>query len=268
MVLYVTPQTLAPNLRAFLGGGGNTLALLHSGGAMLFDTKLGDFALRVRREVQVDLGHRVQRILLTHWHIDHAGGLDAYPDVSVILAHPNTRARLIAAGSPLAQTRENRWVDVDHELQLWLDGEEVRILFLGAGHTDGDLIALLPAHRLLVTGDLFVSGLQPHVDEASGGSLLALRATLDRICQLDFDAVLPGHGPITDKAELVAERDYLVALERETRAQREQGATEAQAVKTVKLPEYSRFRDWFADSRAANVRRMFHELKAAKSAAP
>lgn len=60
---------------------------------------------------------------------------------------------------------------------LVLGGEEVQLRYFGVGHTDGDLVAYLPAQGLLVAGDLFLNGFEPSCDVAAGGNMLEWRRT-------------------------------------------------------------------------------------------
>jgi cyclase len=75
-------------------------------------------------------------------------------------------------------------------MTLFRGGREIRLLFLGRGHTGGDVVVHLPAEKVLVTGDLITSCL-PYMGD---GHVSEWPATLDRVLELDFDWVVPGHG--------------------------------------------------------------------------
>jgi glyoxylase-like metal-dependent hydrolase (beta-lactamase superfamily II) len=89
------------------------------------------------------------------------------------------------------------------EASVFLGGKEVRARHFGRGHTNGDAVIYFPAHRIVHTGDLFVKG-TPFVDYSSGGSALAWPATIDKVLELDFDRVIPGHGPVMTRQDLIA----------------------------------------------------------------
>src|ERR1043165_7575034 len=185
MFLNVKRVELGDRLRVLLGGGGNSLIYVHGKEAFVTDVKMGDWALRLRREVEEELGREVHRVMLTHAHFDHAGGLWAFPRVPVVLVHPNARARLEAKGV------KARFVEVEREVELQLGGEKVRVMNVGSGHTDGDLIAYFPERKLLVSGDLFSGWHGPHVVDADGGDIAALEETTRRLLELDVERIVP-----------------------------------------------------------------------------
>ena len=91
---------------------------------------------------------------------------------------------------------------------------EVQAHHFGRGHTDGDSVIYFPDLQTVHTGDLFIWGnrldgttLAPFIDYANGGSAAEWTATLDGLLSLDFDTVIPGHGPILTKADIRIFRD-------------------------------------------------------------
>ena len=92
------------------------------------------------------------------------------------------------------------------EAAVNLGGKEVRAIYMGRGHTNGDAVIYFPALRVLHTGDL-MAGTSPLIDYNGGGSVVEWTKTLDSALKLDFDTVIPGHGAITNKAGLMTYRD-------------------------------------------------------------
>jgi glyoxylase-like metal-dependent hydrolase (beta-lactamase superfamily II) len=269
MFLTIEKVALTERVRLFLGGGGNTAVYLHGREALVVDPKMGDFARRLRRGVEDDLGRKVRRIVLTHVHDDHTKGVAAFPDVGAVLVHPNTRARLVAADVAKAQA----WVpyaDVDGEVKLFLGGDEVLVKYLGVAHTDGDLVVLFVKERVLVAGDLVLNGYEPYGDAANGGDMLSFRKALDELMKLDFDQVVPGHGEVMDRAGAQNYRDYLAAAEGAVREQVAKGASEDEAVAAVRLPQFPTLAPLpMASSREKTLRAMYRGVvEAAKRAGP
>lgn len=256
MFLNVEAVSVDKGLRLWLGGGGNTVGVFHGRQALLSDLKLGDFALRLRREVEDELRLKVSRILLTHAHFDHAGGLKLYPGVGAVLAHPNTRKRLEADGVRAP------FVDVDGEVRLYLGEEEVRVLNLGSGHTDGDLVAYLPKRKWLVAGDLVNENFEPRADEKFGGNVLLLSRTVRRMLELDFTELVPGHGQVMKRAQVEHFADYLTQAENAVRAELAKGLDEEAASRAVVLTGFDDIKEsFFTSSRQGTLLAMARAVK-------
>jgi glyoxylase-like metal-dependent hydrolase (beta-lactamase superfamily II) len=84
---------------------------------------------------------------------------------------------------------------------LYLGGSEVRAVYLGRSHTNGDAVVYFPQLGVVHTGDMFVRG-APFIDYSSGGSALEWDDTLNEVLQLEFDTVIPGHGEVATREDL------------------------------------------------------------------
>jgi glyoxylase-like metal-dependent hydrolase (beta-lactamase superfamily II) len=101
------------------------------------------------------------------------------------------------------------------EASVFLGGKEVRAIYNGRGHTDGDVAVYIPHDHAVHLGDLMAGTrgvTNPVMDYTSGGSLKSWPATLDGTLKLDIDTVIPGHGAVTDKAGLIAHRDKIATV--------------------------------------------------------
>jgi glyoxylase-like metal-dependent hydrolase (beta-lactamase superfamily II) len=97
---------------------------------------------------------------------------------------------------------------------VYLGGKNVELYHFGRAHTNGDVVAYFPAQRTLAAGDMFTFGdATPElIDYSGGGSAKEWTSTLDSALRLDFDAVVPGHGVVTTKAEMRKYRDSTLSL--------------------------------------------------------
>jgi glyoxylase-like metal-dependent hydrolase (beta-lactamase superfamily II) len=120
-------------------------------------------------------------------------------------------------------------------LTLFRGQREIRLLFLGRGHTSGDVVVYLPRERIVATGDL----LQSAVPYMGDGFFDEWVATIDAVKKLDFNVVLPGHGAaITDRATVDAFQGYLRDLTAQAVGLRKTGLTAEQAAERVDLTAY------------------------------
>ncbi len=150
-------------------------------------------------------------------------------------------------------------VTYSKQKRINLGGREVRLLFLGRGHTNGDTVVYLPKEKIVCTGDLMESTVA-YMGDAQFDEWVT---TLDALKKLDFDVDLPGHGtPFRDKERITAFQGYLKDLVTQGRALKQQGRTAEEAARLVDLTKY---RDTFpqiqgpgADIRG--VRRLYEWL--------
>jgi glyoxylase-like metal-dependent hydrolase (beta-lactamase superfamily II) len=121
-------------------------------------------------------------------------------------------------------------------LSLSVGSTEVSLLEMGPAHTEGDIVAVVPSRRVLFAGDLLFIGGHPIV---WAGPLANWVAALDRILAMDVDAIVPGHGPVTDKAGVRDVREYFVELEAAARPLFDEGLTPLEAARQLHLDRAS-----------------------------
>ena len=119
-------------------------------------------------------------------------------DFAIAAIHKNARANMVTGKQPgLPQ------ITFTDESQVFLGGKEVVARHLGRGHTNGDAVIYFPSEKVLHTGDLFVVG-APYCDTNNGGSIKDWDQTIQKVLQTyDFDTVIPGHGPVSKREDLV-----------------------------------------------------------------
>jgi glyoxylase-like metal-dependent hydrolase (beta-lactamase superfamily II) len=124
------------------------------------------------------------------------------------------------------------------ELVLRVGDKPVRLIEVGPAHTKGDVIVQAPTDRALFTGDvLFIDG-TPIMWE---GPVKHWVAACDRILAMDVDVIVPGHGPVTDKAGVRQVRDYLLFIDREARKRFDAGMGVLEAARDIPLGPYARW---------------------------
>jgi glyoxylase-like metal-dependent hydrolase (beta-lactamase superfamily II) len=195
----LTIAKVTANLWVIEGSGGNVAVMPTSEGVILVDDKFAQDAPDIVAKVKTVSEKPIRYVLNTHQHGDHTGGNEAMLAANAeIIISRNARANMVETKQPGLPR-----ITFSDEAQLFLGGKEVIARHLGRGHTNGDAVIFFPGERVLHTGDLFVTPGAPFCDTANGGSIKEWDATIQKVLQYDFDTVIPGHGPVSKKADLV-----------------------------------------------------------------
>lgn len=143
----------------------------------------------------------------------------------------------------------------DAELTIDVGDKRVELIEVGPAHTRGDVLVYVPADRAVFTGDiLFIEG---HPIVWAGPVDNWIRAC-ERILAMDVDVIVPGHGPLTDKAGVTEVRDYLAYVQTEARKRYDAGMSAMEAAQDIALDDYSSWGD--AERIIVNVSTLYREF--------
>ena len=208
-----TAQKVKDNLYMIQGGGGNVALYITSEGLILIDDMYDRDYASVMEQVRKLSPLPVRYVLNTHHHDDHAGANNSMPPSVELISHRNARTQMLR----LKQPGQPRLTFAD-ELEVHLGGKEVRAYHYGRAHTDGDVIVYFPELRTIHSGDIFLTNATPtrpalpYMDYEAGGSALEWTHVIDETAKLDFDTVITGHGPVSDRAGLAKWREAFVTM--------------------------------------------------------
>jgi cyclase len=228
------------------GAGGNIGVSVGSDGVLIVDDQFASLVPKIQAALKGITDQPVRFVLNTHYHGDHTGGNSVLGKGSTIIAHGNVRRRLqdppelFGQKRPPAPAQALPVITFDHSLTVHINGEDIRALHFARGHTDGDSIIFFPKANVVHMGDDFVTYGLPFVDVASGGSLLGMIQNIDKAMAgvPDDVKVIPGHGPLSTKADVKAFNDMLKDCVALVRAARKQGKTAEQAKAANVLAKY------------------------------
>ncbi len=216
-------EKLSDHAYAIFGEGGNVGLFVADDAALLVDGRFEAGAPGLLKAVRSVTDKPLRYLVNTHVHRDHVGA-NAWMEKQglVLVAHANVRARLARtqqAGLPSICYGEADPA-VRARMDLHLGGSAYHLLHVAAGHTDGDTLVGFPQELVLAMGDLFFHGFLPYIDTQGGGSLDGLVTTLDDLAGWlpEGVKVLPGHGPVAGKKDLLRLRDFLRAAQAHVKA--------------------------------------------------
>lgn len=225
-----TSQKVKDNLYMISGEGGNVAALVTGEGILLVDDMYDRNYAAVMGQVKALSDKPIRYVLNTHQHDDHSGSNAQMLAASVeIIAHKNARINMIALKQPGVPR-----ITFTDEMDVHLGGKEIRTRHYGRGHTGGDAVIFFPDLKVIHTGDLFLTRpTQPYIDYANGGSALEWTKAIDEILKLDFDTIIPGHGPLSDRAGLLKWQTDFTAMRSRVSGMVRQGKSKDEISQTL-----------------------------------
>jgi cyclase len=189
---------------------GNTTALVTNEGVILVDDKFEIDHANILAQLKTFTNQPVKYVINTHHHGDHSGSNAKMQTMGVqVVSSQQARENMVDGNQPGLSN-----ITFDGKASLYLGGKKVELYHFGRAHTNGDAVVLFPAQRVLAAGDMYTVGdsTPQLVDYAGGGSAKEWTSTVDKVLQLNFDTVVPGHGPVSNKAELQKFRESTARL--------------------------------------------------------
>jgi cyclase len=213
----IRTEKLGEGLYVLFGVGGNIGVSIGADGVLVVDDQFPEMVPKVRAAIEALGGGPIDYAINTHWHFDHAeGNLALGPAGTTLVSHSNARGDMARGGIiNLVRTRYQQQpyppdalpvITFDGRMQLHWNGEQIDLLHAGPAHTTGDTAVIFHRHQAVHLGDVFNNTGYPFIDVDSGGSIDGMIAFCQAVlAELPADAVvIPGHGPVTDRATLEA----------------------------------------------------------------
>ncbi|HVZ23383.1 MAG TPA: MBL fold metallo-hydrolase [Vicinamibacterales bacterium] len=246
--VQIKTTKLASNFYPLEGQGGTIGVLTGPDGVFMVDAQFAPLSEKIDAAIKQISDGRIRFLVNTHVHGDHTGGNANFGRLgATILARENLRRRLEhpnpgangqpgvpmeAAGLPM--------ITYDAPITLHMNGEEIRLIPAPKAHTDGDTFVKFVNDDVIMTGDFFRSIQFPNIDRANGGSLTGV---LDGLSAVIANAgpntkIVPGHGPVVDRAFVVAHRQMVEAIRDKVAALVREGKTQEQVVAAKPTADY------------------------------
>lgn len=222
------------NITVIAGSGGNITVLSGPDGKLLVDAGISPSKEKLQAAFEKLGPEPVRYVVNTHWHWDHTDGNNwLHAAGATIIAHPNTLKHLSESTyvvdwnwtmEPVpAGARPTLLVQAQKNFDF--DGTRVEVANLGPGHTDGDLWVYFAEADVLALGDTFWTAGYPFIDNQDGGNIDAAIHWADKAIARTTNRtiVVPGHGPVGTRADLIAFRDMLVGVRKNVATLKQQG---------------------------------------------
>ncbi|MGI9229186.1 MAG: MBL fold metallo-hydrolase [Gammaproteobacteria bacterium] len=211
--VQIKTQQINDKLYVLFGQGGNIGLSVGEDGVFMIDDQFAPLTVKIKAAIRKLTPEPVSYIINTHWHFDHTGGNENLAkEGSLIVAHDNVHKRMAQDGvieafnmpikaSPKAALPV---ITFNDKLTFHLNGDVIRVSHYKNAHTDGDGSVHFTGANVIHTGDIWFNGMYPFIDVGSGGSIDGMiTAAESMISFADAETVIiPGHGPVGDKAAL------------------------------------------------------------------
>jgi glyoxylase-like metal-dependent hydrolase (beta-lactamase superfamily II) len=249
----IKPAKVAGSVWMLTGAGGNIGVSSGPDGLLIVDDQFLPLADKIKAALRgISPDGKLAFVVNTHWHGDHTGGNRVFGKEATIIAQSNVRKRLAAKQERPGRTIEASpkealpVVTFEDGVTLWFNGEEIDVIHVPHGHTDGDAVIVFKGSNVVHMGDQFFNGTFPFIDVASGGDVAGyVKNVADLLARIPADAkVIPGHGPLGTVADLKKFHAMLTTTTDLVRAEVAKGMTLEEA-KKAGLPE--EWKPWATD---------------------
>jgi glyoxylase-like metal-dependent hydrolase (beta-lactamase superfamily II) len=221
--VQVKAAQVAKNVYMLTGSGGNIGVSVGDDATFIIDDQFAPLTAKIKAALATITQKPVRFVFNSHWHFDHTGGNENLTgDGAIIIAHENVRKRLstdqfieaLNRQMPASPRGALPVITFTDGVSFHINGDSLVAYHVAPAHTDGDAIVLFKKANVVHTGDVFLSAGFPFVDRSSGGSIHGIIAATGKLAK-DIDAntkIIPGHGPLADRARLQAYHDMLVVM--------------------------------------------------------
>ena len=214
---------LAGNIYSVTGSGGNMAVLDGPDGKLLIDSSFSTTAPQLKAALAAISANPLKLLVNTHWHFDHTDGNQAvHNEGAMILAQENTRKRMSTPQYmaifdmhvPASTAEALPQITFADEQQIYFDGEHLHLAHYAPAHTDTDIFIHFTQSNVIHTGDIWFNGFYPLIDYSTGGNISGMVTAAERTLTIadGKTIIIPGHGPVGDKAALQGYHDMLATV--------------------------------------------------------
>lgn len=218
--LEINTTKLTDNMYIIQGSGGNVILYDVEDGVILVDDQYAPVTEKIEAIIANLTNKSIKIVINTHWHPDHTGGNENLGELgAIIISHENVRKRLnddqffefINMTIPALSEKGLPIITFSDNITIYQNDDEIKIVHLDNGHTDGDSAVYFSNNNIIYVGDDFSDRSYPFVDLSSGGSIDGLISSLQKVLlMIDNDTkVIAGHSGISNKTKV---EDYLDML--------------------------------------------------------
>lgn len=210
----ISTTKLTNNTYMLKGSGGNIIVSVGQDGVFMVDDQFAPLTEKIKEAISNITDQPVKFVINTHWHSDHTGGNENFGELgAIIVSHDNVKKRLSTEQfseffnrtvPPLSE-KGLPIITFSDNMTISQNGDEIKVIHVDNGHTDGDSIVYFTKNNVIHVGDDFTDKSYPFIDISSGGSIDGLISSLQTISSIvdDETKVISGHTGISNKTKVI-----------------------------------------------------------------
>ncbi len=235
----IRTQQLTDGVYMLIGQGGNIGISVGDDGVFIIDDQFAPLTAKILAAIRGITSESVRFVFNTHWHGDHTGGNENLGEAgALIVAHDNVRERMSVdqvlerigrptTAEPASPEGALPVVTFTEDVTFHINDDVLHAFHVENAHTDGDAIVHFEGANVVHMGDTFFRDRFPFIDTATGGSIDGMIGAAGAgLAVMDAETqIIPGHGALSSREDLVAYRDALRTMRNAIAELKEQGLT-------------------------------------------
>jgi glyoxylase-like metal-dependent hydrolase (beta-lactamase superfamily II) len=246
-------EAVSEDLYVISGIGGNIVVLKAEGKLLMVDAGIGQAGELLKETISKKFNLPVEILINTHYHPDHTGGNKAIAEGSLVISHKNCLATLNKLVKEASKSEGGKKLLEQILLpnEVFLEKKEIKfgdesllLLYLGPGHTRGDIVVIFKKNKVIHTGDLFFHNIAPYIDVRDGSDTENWVKAINRLSVMYKGfTVVPGHGEVTDMVAFLKFAGYLKYLNDSVKDAIAKGKSSNEAREIISFKDFSHIKE-------------------------
>ena len=211
--VIVNTTKLTDSIYMLTGSGGNIIVSVGKDGVFMVDDQFAPLTAKIKEAISKITDQPVKFVINTHWHSDHTGGNENLGELgAIIVSHDNVRKRLsteqlidfFQRTVPPLSEKGLPIVTFSDNMTIFQNDDEIKIIHIDNGHTDGDSIVYFTKNNVIHVGDVYNDNSYPFIDLSSGGNINGFISSLETISSIidDKTNIVSGHSEVSNKSNV------------------------------------------------------------------
>lgn len=246
---------IAGDLYRFQNDAHYSVFLVTPEGIVVTDPINADAASWLKTELAKRFDKPVKYMIYSHDHVDHIAGGEVFADTATVVAHEMAKSDIIGEKRPTAVPD----ITFSDRMSIELGGKTIELTYVGLSHSDNMIVMRFAEERVLFAVD-FIPVKAVGWKNLTDAFIPEWMDAIATVEAMDFDTLVPGHGPLGTKADATAFRIYMQTLYEAVLREARAGKSLEEMQQSIRLEEY---KDWhnYDDHLPLNIQGMYNQIQ-------